>query len=69
MSDPGDPDRTAPWIDDRSPRPGTSDDPSRIEAVPDAETVTFVERRDDAEQTAAWITADAALVVDIGDYS
>jgi len=66
MTDGSDPDGTAPWIDARSPNDPASETP-RIEAIPDDEsgTVTFAWRRPGGgETTAAWITAEAALVVD-----
>ncbi|WP_436909124.1 hypothetical protein [Halosimplex marinum] len=71
MSDPGDSESTAPWIADRPPRSDTPDGAPRIEAIPDADagTVTFAARDDGADATAAWITVDASLVVDVGDYT
>lgn len=53
---------------DESPRPGH--DSGHVEAIPDAEseTVTFAWRRpEDGEMTTAWITVDAATVVNGAD--
>jgi hypothetical protein len=65
MPDRSDLDSTAPWIDPGSTEDTLPDEPD-MEVIPDAdsETVTFAWRRADDEATAAWITADAGLLVD-----
>jgi len=61
-------DSTAPWIDAGSTEDAPPDGPS-MEVIPDADsdTVTFAWRRADDEATAAWITADAGILVDGSD--
>jgi|GEM_PF-2389448 len=69
MTDGSDPDGTAPWIDARSPNDTPPEAPC-IEVIPDDDsgTVTFAWRRpEDGETTAAWITADAGIVVNRSD--
>ncbi|QLH77252.1 hypothetical protein HZS55_08090 [Halosimplex rubrum] len=71
MSDGGDRDGTPSWIDDQPRRPDASDETVRIETIPDddAGTVTFAARRDSDGPTVAWITVDAATVVDLGAHN
>jgi len=68
MPDGSDPDSTTPWIDPGSTGDALPGEPS-LEVIPDADsgTVTFAWRRADDEATAAWITADAGLLVDGSD--
>jgi hypothetical protein len=68
MPDSSDPDRTVPWIDIPSTEDALRDGPS-VEVIPDADsgTVTFAWRPNEDEATAAWITADADLLVDVSD--
>ena len=51
-------------------RPGPDADLAGIESHVDEEanTVTFLTDRGSADVTTAWLTVDAAHVVDVGDY-
>jgi hypothetical protein len=69
MRDSNDSDSSVSWIADR-PGDGGDGEVSRVEVIPDpdSETVTFASRRpEDGETTTAWITANAALVVDAAE--
>lgn len=58
---------SVPWIADHSQHPDELPDPPQLNVLSDQESnkVTFVPNRLDDDTTAAWITVDAAVLVDL----
>jgi hypothetical protein len=63
------PNPEAHWTGRDEDRPGPEWDPAGIESRTDedADTVTFLSRQGESETTTAWLTIDAAHVVEVDD--
>lgn len=69
MTDPDGRDESVPWIADRPQRPDGQSDSPQLNVISDREsnTVTFVSNRPENDTTAAWVTADVDVLVDLSE--
>lgn len=69
MTDPDVRDESIPWIADQPQRPDEQPDSLQLDVIPDREsnTATFVSNRPEENTTAAWVTADVDVLVDLSE--
>jgi hypothetical protein len=62
-------DENVPCIAEQSQHPDELPDPPQLEVLSDQESnmVTFVSNRSEGSTTAAWVTVDADILVDISE--